>query len=91
MSQKKRFYLVRMISPEESYANSATTMALSADLCYTLWLPSEPMPERLVEGIVAELQHEGPVARQGSAPPPSPTTTTTTAVTTTTTITTSAS
>ena len=59
-NDRKQFYLVRMIPIGEDWAEPLTTMAFPPSIMFKLWLPGEPMPEDLVDEIVALAPIEAP-------------------------------
>ena len=52
---RKPFYLVRMIPSSQDWAEPATTMAFPSSVMYKLWMPGDPMPNDLIDDIIARL------------------------------------
>ena len=52
LSQKKPYYLVRMIPFGEEWEESTTQLALPPSIMQKLWLPGSPMPNDLVAEVV---------------------------------------
>ena len=55
-NDRKEFFLVRMIPFGDDYAEPLTTMAFPPSIMFKLWLPGEPMPDDLVDEVVARLR-----------------------------------
>jgi len=60
LSQKKPFYLVRMIPFGESWAEAETDLALPPSIMQKLWLPGTPMPDDLVSEMVVRMDKMSP-------------------------------
>ena len=56
ITQTKPYYLVRMIPFGENWTEPGTTMAFPPSIMFKLWLPGEPMPDDLVDEVVARLR-----------------------------------
>ena len=67
ISQRKSYYLVRMITPGANWDEPHTTMAFPPSIMYKLWMPGEPMPDGLADEIVSRVGMEAAQhARRGS-------------------------
>lgn len=60
ISQRKEYFLVRMIPPDANWEEATVTMAFPPSIMYKLWLPGTPMPEDIVDEIVGKLGGGGP-------------------------------
>ena len=67
LSKKKPYYLIRMIPFEESWAESETEVAFPSSVMQKLWLPGTPMPDDLIDEIVAKLRSVRVLGRIGAA------------------------
>ena len=52
---RKPYYLVRMIPFGQDWAEPSTTMAFPSSVMFKLWMPGDPMPNDMVDDIMARL------------------------------------
>ena len=55
VTQNKPYYLVRMIPFGQDWAEPSTTMAFPSSVMFKLWMPGDPMPNDMVDDIMARL------------------------------------
>ena len=55
VGEKKPYCLVRMIPPDERWAETHVTMAFPSSVPSKLWLPGEAMPLDLIDWVGVEL------------------------------------
>jgi len=71
IGQSKPYYLVRMIPPNESWAEPHVTMAFHDGIIYKLWIPGDPIPWDLLHEVGERLRlPPGSVPLPAAAPSP---------------------
>ena len=59
LSKRKPYFLIRMLPFDEAWAESETEVAFPCSVMQKLWLPGTPMPDDLVDEIMAKLEVHG--------------------------------